>query len=121
MTKNPKIRRRTPRQPHMNREIVEMEAYLASERLQNEASYCSRGRRFKPLTDAALKQRWIKCLRRTINADRLRRTEMNDVCAELSLRGISSVKLPPHILEVVTADVKTHLRREHDVSGQKLN
>ena len=72
MTKNPKIRRRTPRQPHMNREIVEMEAYLASERLQNEASYCSRGRRFKPLTDAALKQRWIKCLRRTINADRFR-------------------------------------------------
>jgi hypothetical protein len=52
-----------------------------------------------------------------LNADRLRRTEMDDICAELSLRGVANVKLPPDLLELITAD----MRKRFGISGQKLN
>jgi hypothetical protein len=89
--------------------------------MENEADYRSRGRRLERLTDAALRQRWIKCLRRVFKADRLRRVEMDDISAELSLRGITSVKLPRDVLELVTADFRKLIRREREVSGQKFN
>jgi hypothetical protein len=74
------------------------------------AGYHSRGRRFQPLTDAALKRRWLKCLRREFNAARFSRTEMDDISAELSLRGIVNVKLPPDLIELMTADIrKSHV------------
>jgi hypothetical protein len=120
-TKNAKPKRHAPHRVRANRDIQAIEALLAIERMENESDYRTRGRRLEPLTDAALKQRWIKCLRRVLNADRLRRTEMDDISAELSLRGISNVKLPPDVLELVTADVRKLIRREREVSGQEFN
>jgi hypothetical protein len=35
---------------------------------------------------------------------------MEDICAELSLRGIANVKLPPDLLELITADIKKTMR-----------
>jgi hypothetical protein len=119
--KKAKPQRRTQHRAQASQDVQALEALLAIERMENEADYRIRGRRLEPLTDAALKQRWIKCLRRVLNADRLRRTEMDNISAELSLRGVSNVKLPPDLLAMVTADVRKLIRREREVSGQEFN
>ena len=81
--------------------------------MENEADYRLRGRRLETLTDAALKRRWLKCLRREFSAARRHRTEMDDIGAELSLRGIENVKLPQDLLELITADARKIMRREN--------
>jgi hypothetical protein len=113
MSKNEMTRKRTSKRSQVERAIKEVEALLAVERMENEADYRLRGRRFEPLTDADLEGRWLKCLRRELNAVRLQRTEMQDIGAELSLRGINNVKLPPDLLELVTADARKIMRREN--------
>jgi hypothetical protein len=121
MSKNGMVKKRTLKRSRTDRTIEAVEALLAVERMENEADYRLRGRRLKNLTDEALKRRWLQCLRRQFKEDRRRRTEMDDVSAELSLRGISNVKLPPDVLELVTADVKKRMRREFEGSRAKLN
>jgi hypothetical protein len=91
MAQNAK-RKRTARSRVGDWDLKMVEARLLAERMEALAGYHSRGRRFQPLTDAALKRRWLKCLRREFNAARFRRTEMDDISAELSLRGIVNVK-----------------------------
>jgi hypothetical protein len=86
--------------------LAMLEARLLAERLENEAAYRSRGRRFQSLPDTALKQRWIKCLRRQLSADRRRRVEMDDIAAELSLRSIASVPLPPDLIQIIEAGIR---------------
>ena len=81
--------------------IANVEERLAAEQVENEAGYLAGGRRFQRLTSAALKKRWIAVLRRDLGADRHRRTEMDDLSAELSLRKISKVDLPQDVRELV--------------------
>jgi hypothetical protein len=89
-----------------------LEARLLVERMENEVAYRSRGRRFQPLTDAALKQRWLRCLRRQFGVARRRRTELDDRAAELSLRGIQNVPLPPDLQELITANIRKLTHQE---------
>jgi hypothetical protein len=77
------------------------EERLAADRVQNEADYLACGRRFQRLTNKALKRRWITALRRMFNEDRRRRSEVDDLGAELSLRKISKVDLPTDVRELV--------------------
>jgi hypothetical protein len=121
MSKNGTIRKRNSKRSRADRAVEAVEALLAVERLENEADYRLRGRRLEPLTDEALKRRWLQCLRREFNAARRRRTEMDDVGAELSLPGIANVKLPRDPLELITADMKKLMRRESQGSGAKFN
>jgi hypothetical protein len=86
--------------------LAMLEARLLAERMENEAAYSSRGRRFQSLPDRALKQRWIKCLRRQFSADHRRRVEMDDIAAELSLRSIASVPLPPDLIQIMEAGIR---------------
>jgi hypothetical protein len=63
----------------------------------NGAYYLLQGRRFRALTDQALKERWLKCFRREFYTDDRLRTELDDIGAELSLRRLSIAEflLPP--------------------------
>lgn len=83
--------------------LSRVEASLFAERESNKANYLSCGRRFQSLTDASLKQRWIKRLRQTLSADRRHRTELDDLGGEISLRNITNVKLPPDVIELIGA------------------
>jgi hypothetical protein len=85
------------------RDLAKIEALLLAERTKNRAEYLAGGRRFQSLTDVVLTRRWIKCLRRQLIEDRRRRTELDDLGGELSLRNISTVKLPPDVLELIDA------------------
>lgn len=89
-----------------------LEARLLIERLEHAASYRSRGRRFQPLTDAALKQRWLRCIRREFGVARRRRTELDDIAAELAIRGIANVPLPPDLQELIAADIRKLTHQE---------
>jgi hypothetical protein len=42
---------------------------------------------------------------------------MQDICAELSLRGIVQVELPPDLIELMTADIRKIMRTESGDSG----
>lgn len=99
-----------PKRRYLNRSqrniTKRMEALLASERMDNEVSYRSRGRHLEKVTEADLKRRFVKCLRREFNIERSRRTEMDDISAELSLRGINRVEFPPDLLEEMAADIR---------------
>jgi hypothetical protein len=90
----------------LDENLAMVEARLLVERMENEAAYRSDGRRFQRLTDAALKQQYIKCLRRQLSADRRRRVEMDDIAAELSLRSIASVPLPPDLIQIIEAGIR---------------
>jgi hypothetical protein len=116
MSKNEMTRKRTSNRSQADRAIEAVEARLAGERMENEADYRLRGRRLESLTDVALKRRWLRCLRREFSADRRRRTEMDDIGAELSLPGIAKVKLPPDLLELITVDL-----RKLTLSGKRLS
>jgi hypothetical protein len=121
MSKNGMTKKRVSKQSRADRAVETIEALLAVERMENEADYRLRGRHLEPLTDEALKRRWLQCLRREFNAARRRRTEMDDIGAELSLRGIANVKLPPDLLELITADMKKLMRQESQGSSAKYN
>jgi len=95
-------KKRTPKHSRPDRTIESVEALLAFDRMQNEASYRMRGRHLEPLTDAGLKRPWIKWLRR----DLLHRKEIQDFCCEFSMRGIVQVDLPPDLIESMVADRK---------------
>jgi len=86
---------------HERMQIAKVEARMAAERVENEASYLAGGRRFQRLTNAALKRRWIVVLRRDLGADRRRRNEMDDLSAELSLRKIGKIDLPEDVRNLV--------------------
>lgn len=65
---------------------AEAEERFEAERTKSEAAYLAGGRRFKSLSNKALKARWRVALRRDLAADRRRRTVRDDLVAELSLR-----------------------------------
>lgn len=113
--------RKRSKRSRTNRTIEAVEALLAIERMQNEANYRMRGRRLGSLTDAALKRRWLQCLRREFNAARRRRTEMDDIGAELSLREIANVTLPLDLLELITADMRKPTHSKWAERGPKFN
>jgi hypothetical protein len=83
-------------------QLAMVEERLAAERELNKASYLASGRRFETLTDTALKQRWIKCLRRTFSANRRQRVEMDDIAGEISMRRLD-IKLPKDVRELIGA------------------
>jgi hypothetical protein len=83
-------------------QAAKVEERLAAERELNKASYLASGRRFETLTDTALKQRWIKCLRRTFSAHRRQRVEMDDIADEISMRRLN-IKLPKDVRELIGA------------------
>jgi hypothetical protein len=74
-----------------------LNAMLANEQMESVAGYLSRGRRLQSLNEATLKRLWIDELWRALresDSDGVRRQE---ICAELSLRGIKRVELPPEL------------------------
>jgi hypothetical protein len=65
---------------------AKLEELFQAERKKSEADYLAGGRRFKSLSDKALKGRWKVALRRDLAANRRRRNVRDDLIAELSLR-----------------------------------
>lgn len=65
---------------------AQLEKCFQDERKKSEADYLANGRRFKSLSDKALKARWRVALRRDLAANLRRRTVRDDLVAELSLR-----------------------------------
>ncbi len=86
-----------------------VEALLESERMENLANYLRRGRPLRPLPDETLKRRWVAALRREIKARIKQRTEMENISAELSLRGIQNVPLPPDVKKMIMVDLAKSL------------
>jgi hypothetical protein len=102
--KNAKPKRRASYRMQTMREIEAAEALLAMERRENEASYLSRGRRLKFVDDSALQRLWADCAIRELASTH--NTELQDICAELSLRGLEQGVLPPDLIELATAEVR---------------
>jgi hypothetical protein len=72
-----------------------LNAMLGNEQMESVARYLSRGRRLQSLDEVALKRLWIDELWRALrDGDSALRQE---ICAELSLRGINRVELPPDL------------------------
>jgi hypothetical protein len=119
--KNAKKKREKHNQAQERSDLERLEAFLASERMENEISYRSRGRHLEKVTEADLKRRFVKCLRREFNIDRSRRTEMQDISAELSLRGINRVEIPADLREELSADISKRLYPPWEGYGPKFN
>jgi hypothetical protein len=83
-------------------EIEWIEASLANERLEQRADYLSRGRPLEHLDELALKALWVNHLRREFQERTSRMIFGNDICAELSIRGITDTQLPPDLLKIMT-------------------
>jgi hypothetical protein len=119
------IKNAKPKRHNLNRSqrniAKRMEAFLASERMDNEISYRSRGRHLEKVMEADLKRRFAKCLRREFNIDRSRRTEMRDIFAELSVRGINRVVIPADLREEMSADISKRLYPPWEGYGPKFN
>lgn len=79
-----------------------LKSILLADRREEEADYCRRGRQLGSLKDSALKQRWVDYLRWEFDMISARRTEGKDILAELSLRGIACVELPPDLIRLMT-------------------
>jgi hypothetical protein len=81
-----------------------IEAFLASEDMDCVARYLSRGRRLQSLDDPTLKRRWIVALRRAFHHRVDTSAARADISAELSLRGIRHVELPPDLKAAIQAE-----------------
>jgi hypothetical protein len=110
MQKNGMSKKRTFKPSDRTIETVEV---LAVERMQNEASYRSRGRYLESIDDLTLNRRWVDCVIGELV--RAHNTELQDICAELSLRGMAGGALPPDLIELVTAEVRKILHPESRV------
>lgn len=89
--------------PAIDRELELLDARLAVERMEQKAEYLSRGRSFRLLADASLKRRWVKYLRREFREMTLHRMEGHDLSAEISIREIGEVQLPPDLIDLIAA------------------
>jgi hypothetical protein len=83
--------------------IAEVEEQLTAERTAKEANYLAGGRRFQKLTTAALKRKWLKTLKRDVEADRRRYAELDDLGAELALRRITKIDLPADVRKLMNS------------------
>jgi hypothetical protein len=102
--KNTKRRRRASYRTQTIREIEAAEAVLAIERRETEASYVSRGSLLQFIDASALQRLWADCAIRELTSSLS--TDLQDICAELSLRGLEQGALPPDLIELVTAEVR---------------
>jgi hypothetical protein len=101
---NAKPKRPVSRRMQTMREIEAIDPLLAIEYRENEASYLSRGRHLKPLDGSALQRMWADCVIRELA--RTYNTELQDVCAELLLRGMLQAALSPDLMEWMAAEVE---------------
>jgi hypothetical protein len=75
-----------------------LNAMLENEQMESVARYLSRGRRLQSLDEATLKRLWIAELWRALRESLDRYSVLRqEICAELSLRGIKRVELPPDL------------------------
>jgi hypothetical protein len=72
-----------------------LNAMLGNEQMESVARYLSRGRRLQSLDEVTLKRLWIDELRRALRESDDDSVPRQEICAELSLRGIKRVELPP--------------------------
>jgi hypothetical protein len=86
------------------------ETFLAHVLMDQTKEYLERGRRFNPteITNDKLKEMWIAAIRRFAVGDRENHIEYEDVCAELSLRGIDP---PEEAVKAETEAMAAEVRR----------
>jgi hypothetical protein len=113
MQKNGMSKKRTLKRSRTDRTIETVEALAI-----NDASYRSRGRYLKSIDDLTLNRRWVDCVIGELV--RAHNTELQDICAELSLRGLQQAALPPDLIELVTAEVRKISRSKGGDSGLGL-
>ncbi|UVO38096.1 hypothetical protein KUL72_06885 [Bradyrhizobium arachidis] len=87
-----------------DKELLEIDVMLVSERIANEADYRARGRHLKELPDEVLQQRWFAYLRREYLEIPKHRTEGNDIAAELALRDLT-IHVPEDIAQAMQTEV----------------
>jgi hypothetical protein len=87
-----------------------LNAMLANEQMDSVARYLSQGRRLQSLDEATLKRLWIDELWRALRESGLDSVLRQEICAELSLRGIKRVELPP--------DLKTTMKQAMEQSPE---
>jgi hypothetical protein len=78
-----------------------LDVMLGNEQMECVARYLSGGRRLQSLDEATLKQRWIDELWRMLRESEADSVLRQEIFAELSLRGINRVKLPPDLAAIM--------------------
>jgi hypothetical protein len=93
-----------------------LNAMLGNEQMESVARYLSRGRRLQSLDEATLKRLWIDELRRALRESDDDSVLRQEICAELSLRGIKRVELPPDL----KATIKQAIERSPEFRADLL-
>jgi hypothetical protein len=87
-----------------------LNAMLGNEQMESVSRYLSRGRRLQSLDEATLKRLWIAELWRALRESDRDSVLREEICAELSLRGIKRVELAP--------DLKTTMKQAMERSPE---
>jgi len=76
------------RKPRRDRAIELIDQFLQQKKMEQTQDYLGRGRRFKGLDSSQLNDDWVSAVRRWLaRKDRSREQTMDDLAAELELRG----------------------------------
>jgi hypothetical protein len=81
-----------------------LDAVFRNEQMESVARYLSRGRRLQSLDEATLRQLWIDELRQIFREGSGASVTSEEISAELSLRGIKRVELPPDLKAAMEID-----------------
>jgi hypothetical protein len=87
-----------------DKDQIILEAMLANEEMDRVARYLSRGRPLQLLDEPLLKRLRIDELRRLFREGSGTSASSEDISAELSLRGIKRVELPPDLKAAIKSE-----------------
>lgn len=98
-----------------------IEALVASDEVDRVARYLSRGRHLQSLDEPTLRQLWLGQIRQHLRDGSGLDASTEDVSAELALRGISTVELPPDLKVAIKTGAVSTLERDAKFRDYLLN
>ncbi|HJQ57923.1 MAG TPA: hypothetical protein VJ890_13515 [Vineibacter sp.] len=90
-------------------------AFLDNREMEETRSYLARGRRFEALDTERLNQDWVALFRALVAGDNSRLQDLDDVGAEIRLRGLAP---PEHLVQAELATVAEMAKREGPVLSE---
>lgn len=93
------------------------EAFLRNKEMEETRAYLSAGRRFKDTPEDIVKQDWVAAYRRLIDGERSLVRDLDDLGAELRLRGIEA---PSHLVQTEAAEAVRRLQREGQIDKEAV-